>query len=64
MRGEVLGEFDTGPVKHKALVGGEYYELNERNEFYSVDPILLSDGADVSFIDINNPVYALPFIRL
>ncbi len=58
MRGEILGEFDTGPIKHKALVGGEYYELKESNGFFRMDPISLSNGADVSFIDINNPVYA------
>jgi Outer membrane receptor proteins, mostly Fe transport len=58
VRAELLGKFDTGPLQHTALIGGEYFAHNERYGFFPVtDP---SDNTGFP-IDIFDPTYTRGF---
>lgn len=65
LRAELAGEFNTGALRHRLLVGADYdrfenrlFILRARPGFFSADTdIATLDPAEYRFLDVFNPVY-------
>lgn len=67
MRGELAGEFETGSVRHRLIVGADYDEFDNtlvidryRSRFSGdINNLTAEDIATHLILDINNPVYGV-----
>ena len=60
VRGEIAGEFDTGPFRHRILLGGDYDEFVNDQVFRRVRPPSLATNPtlqELNAINIFNPVF-------
>lgn len=60
IRGEISGEFDTGALSHRILIGADYDQFENFQDFRRVRPPSVSSNPNEQaayVIDILNPVY-------
>ena len=67
VRGELSGEFNTGPFRHRVIVGADYDEFDNTQVIdrfrptFTGDPALATpeDFANFLLLDVNDPVFGL-----
>lgn len=52
LSGDLVGEFSTGVIDHKVLIGGEY--LNTTSDQFRFNSVFASNNAQRAFIDVSN----------
>lgn len=52
LSGDLVGEFSTGLIDHKLLIGGEY--INTSSDQFRFNNVFASNGDDQAFINVSN----------
>jgi len=53
VRGEIAGEFDTGSVSHRVIIGGDYDKFENDQVILRYRPPFFSDDTDINDLDLS-----------